>query len=52
MQKIIIKNWSTGKKVATYKGNLTLDELNAVIHGKEPNKYSLAEKLYGRGALC
>lgn len=40
------------KRQATYKGNLSISELNAVVHGDAPNRYAMVEKIYGKGSYA
>lgn len=40
------------KRKATYRGNLSIDQLNAVVHGSAPNRYSIVEKIYGNGCYA
>lgn len=40
------------KRLATYKGELNISELNSIILGEAPNRYSMVEKLYGKGAYA
>lgn len=45
-------NDANNKRKATYKGKLSIDELNSIIHGYPGNRYSIAEKLYGKGSYA
>lgn len=45
-------NGDNNKRKATYKGDLSISKLNAVTHGNAPNKYSMAEYIYGKGSYA